>query len=156
MGQTVSSSQFFKPNKSRTSQKTKSEGEKEHRNQEKERKDVNSNDRLENVGFEHELEAKRKKIEAKLEEKNKEKQNILKELEEIDKSLSEATIKIKVLDNYEEYYDLNQRLRKSIEREVHDKKLKRLDSDKLLKMRQNFRVNENCKEGLLERNRRRE
>jgi hypothetical protein len=142
LGQTASTGTFYKPNHTRSSLKSNNVVEKEKlRIQEKERKSVNSNDRFENMAIEQELEVKRRKIEAKIGDKNQEKYTILRKLGEIEKKLTDFSLKIHVLDHLEQYFDMNQKLRKTIEREAQERKVKKLDSDKMLKLRQNFRVN---------------
>jgi hypothetical protein len=108
---------------------------------ERKKKCFNSADRMENIAIELELESKRKKIEEKISNKNSERQDIIRELGEIDANLDEIKLRIQVLDNYQQYFDMNQRFKKTYEKEVQDKKMKNIDSDRLVKLRHNFRVN---------------
>ena len=108
---------------------------------EKDRKIIKTLDRLENSTYEIELESKRKHFEKKINSKNIDKETILEELKEIDKNISQMRITIDVLDHLENYYEMNEKVKKYNEKpEYFEKKLKRYDSDAYIKLRNTFKV----------------
>jgi len=137
----ISSTKLLKESQIKSSSKLKLTNGKESLEPERNKKFFNSADRMENIAIEFELESKRKKIEEKINNKNNEREEIIKELNEIDANLDEIKLRIEVLDNYEQYFDMNQRFKKTYEKEFQDKKLKKIDSDRFVKLRNNYRVN---------------
>ena len=81
MGTASASNSFYKSIKSKNVQH---QHEKEFRQLEKERKIIQTLDRLENNAYECELENKRKNLEKKIKSKNKDKETLLQELTNID------------------------------------------------------------------------
>ena len=138
MGKASASNSFYKSIKSKNVQH---QHEKEFRQLEKERKIIQTLDRMENNAYECELENKRKNLEKKIKSKNKDKETLLQELTNIDNIQKEKQMSIEVLDHIEEYYDLNERIKRSIElKDNYEIKLRRIDSEKFLKVRASLKV----------------
>ena len=138
MGKASFSDSFDKSLKSKN---TRQSYDQKQRQEVKDRKVVKTLDRIDNNTYEVELENKRKLIENKIKSKNNNKDIILKELAEIQKSLRESQLTIDVLDHIQDYYDLNEIMKKTIENhDCYDRKLKRIDSDKFIRIRNTIKV----------------
>ena len=73
--------------------------------------------KTESLNFESYNENLLKNLENKLEELTKEKKNIVANLNELSNEIKDMNQDLEVLDNYEKYYDLTERLKKLIENE---------------------------------------